>query len=117
MRIIRADPGKPKGWYAGPWNSRLAVSLGYANEGIDDPHVHTQVTEVYLVARGRSIIRVGQESIDLEAGDVVVVEPGEPHTFVFSSPDYFHFVLHVPGLPGDEVYAEKHPVSRSQLGL
>jgi len=117
MRIMRADLSIPKGWYAGPWNSPLSASVGYANQGIDDPHVHTRITEVYLVARGSSVIRVGRESIALEAGDMIMVEPGEPHTFVSSSPDYFHFVLHVRGLQGDEARAEKHPISRSQLDL
>ena len=32
MRLERADPTAAKGWYAGPWNSDLTVSVGYANE-------------------------------------------------------------------------------------
>src|SRR5690348_8939973 len=41
-----------KGWFAGPWDSDLAVSVGFANAGIDEPHVHAEVTEISLVARG-----------------------------------------------------------------
>ena len=117
MRIERADPDAAKGWYAGPWNSGLTVSVGYANAGVDEPHVHSRITEIYLVARGTSEIRVEQETITLEAGDMTVVEPGEAHTFLSNSPDYFHFVAHVPGLSGEETRAEKSPVSRSRLGL
>ena len=36
MRIERANPTVGKGWYVGPWNADLAVSVGYANEGIDE---------------------------------------------------------------------------------
>jgi uncharacterized protein YjlB len=60
---------------------------------------------------------VGQETIALEAGDVIVVEPGEAHTFLSSSPDYSHFVAHVPGISREEARAEKSPVPRSRLGL
>src|SRR5262245_23185873 len=100
MRLERAQSSVDKGWYAGPWNSPLQISLGYANIGIDEPHVHTQITEIYLVARGTSTLRVERETLTQSAGDLIVVEPGEAHTFLESSPDYFHFVIHTPGLAG-----------------
>ena len=115
MRVQKADPSAAKGWYVGPWNSGLSVSVGYANEGIDEPHVHQRITEIYLVARGTAEMRVEQETVTLKAGDVIVVEPGEAHTFLASSPDYFHFVVHVPGLTGGEARAEKSAVPRSRL--
>jgi hypothetical protein len=34
---------------------------------------------------------------------VIVVEPGEVHTFAESTPDYFHFVLHCPPVRGDKI--------------
>lgn len=117
MRIERADPTASKGWSVGPWNSDLQVSIGYANEGVDEPHVHLCLTEIYLVARGTADLRVEQETVRLEAGDVIVVEPGEAHTFLSSSADYLHFVAHVPGLAGSEATGDKKPVSRSRLGL
>lgn len=106
-----------KGWLAGPWDSDLAVSLGYATEGVDEPHLHTTVTEIYLVARGSSSLRVEGETIELTAGDAVIVEPGEAHTFLSSSDDYLHFVVHSPGLAGDDARREKQLVPRSRLGL
>ena len=117
MRVERADPSADKGWYVGHWNSDLTVSVGYANEGIDEPHVHGRISEIYLVARGTSEMRVEQEMVALEAGDMIIVEPGEAHTFLSSSPGYFHFVVHVPGLSAEESRADKSPVPRSRLGL
>lgn len=61
-------------------------------------------------------MRVEQETVDLEAGDMLVIEPGEAHTFLSSSPEYFHFVIHVPGLSGEEARRDKTPVSYSRLG-
>jgi quercetin dioxygenase-like cupin family protein len=106
-----------KGWFAGPWNSDLAVSVGFANEGIDEPHVHTEITEIYLVARGNSSIRVEHATIELREGDALILEPGEAHTFLTSSDDYLHFVIHTPGLAGNAAQDEKQFVPRSQLGL
>jgi mannose-6-phosphate isomerase-like protein (cupin superfamily) len=105
-----------KGWLAGPWDSDLPVSLGFANRGLDEPHVHTQIAEIYLVARGTSSVRVERETVELRAGDVLIVDAGEAHTFVASSDDYLHFVVHTPGLTDDEARREKQAVSRSRLG-
>lgn len=77
MRVERADESADKGWYAGPWNSGLPVSVGYANAGLDEPHVHSRVREIYLVARGTSALRVERETVELSAGDVIILEPGE----------------------------------------
>jgi mannose-6-phosphate isomerase-like protein (cupin superfamily) len=117
MRKLPSNFINQKGWYTGPWDSSFPISVGYANAAIDEPHLHQRITEIYLVARGSSIVRVEEETITLLAGDVLVVEPGEAHTFIHSSPDYFHFVVHTPGLAGDEARSEKLAVSRARLGL
>ncbi len=117
MRLEPADSSAAKGWYVGPWNSDLPIAIGYANAGVDEPHAHTQITEVYVVVRGTSHIRVEQETIALHAGDLLIVEPGEAHTFLSNSLDYFHIVVHTPALSGDDARREKQAVPRSRLGL
>ena len=117
MRLEHADLTAAKGWYAGLWNSELPIAIGYANAGIHEPHMHTQITEIYLVARGTSQIRVEQETITLHGGDMIIIEPGEAHTFLSNSPDYFHVVLHTPALSGDNACHDKQPVARARLGL
>jgi mannose-6-phosphate isomerase-like protein (cupin superfamily) len=106
-----------KGWIAGPWNGIPDASVAVASEGVDEPHVHTRVTEIYLIARGSSSVRVESETVELEAGDVLIVELGEAHTFLGSSPDYLHFVVHAPGVSGEEAQREKEQVPRARLGL
>ena len=117
MRIEKADPDIAKGWYAGPWDSDLNISIGFANEGVDEPHVHQQMTEIYFMARGSVQMRVEQETVTLEQDEVVIIAPGEAHTFLSSSPDHFHFVIQTPGLQGEAAQADKVLVSRSRLGL
>lgn len=91
-----------KGWFVGPWNSGVPVAVGYANAGVDEPHYHTEMHEVYLVAQGRSTAVVDGRTVILEAGSVLVVEPGEMHTFTESTSDYHHFVIHSPVVRGDK---------------
>ena len=97
----------PKGWFVGPWNSNIEIPIGYANEGINELHVHDKMNEVYLIAKGWSKIQIADEIIKLEAGDMLIVEPNEIHTFIENSNDYFHFVIHTPFVKGDKKIIEK----------
>ncbi len=117
MRIETTDPDRTKGWYWGPWNSNLDISVGFANRGVDEPHFHRRMTEIYLIACGTAEMRVETETVLLSERQVIVVEPGEAHTFLTCSPDHFHFVLQVPGLAGEEARLDKVSVPRSRLGL
>ncbi len=102
--MLRFDtPGDAKGWYVGPWNSAVPVAIGYANEGVAVNHRHEQMNEVYMVARGSAVGIVDGQRVDLAAGDCLVVEPGEDHTFVSSSEDYLVFVVQTPFVKGDKV--------------
>lgn len=91
-----------KGWLVGPWNSAVAAAIRFADRGVDDSHAHDQMHEIYLVARGRSTAVVEGETVPLTVGDVLVVEPGEAHTFTSITPDYLHFVIQTPFVPGDK---------------
>jgi hypothetical protein len=52
----QAKQGRPspdgKGWYVRPWDSGLPVAVGWADRGVDEPHRHELMNEIYLVARG-----------------------------------------------------------------
>jgi mannose-6-phosphate isomerase-like protein (cupin superfamily) len=117
VHLEKASSDVAKGWCVGPWNASLAISIGFANEGIDDPHYHQRMTEIYMVARGDVDIRIEDETIRLSQNDVLVIEPGEAHTFLTATPDYFHFVVHTPALQGDDAKEDKVRVKRTRLGL
>jgi quercetin dioxygenase-like cupin family protein len=91
-----------KGWFVGPWNSPVPIPIGYANAGINEKHYHAEMYEIYLIGQGRSTAVVNDQVVELESGDMLVVEPHEAHTFVTSSDDYWHFVIHVPFVQGDK---------------
>lgn len=91
-----------KGWLAGPWDSGLPIAVGWADRGVDELHRHEVMNEVYLVARGESVAEVCGHEVRLGVGDMLLVEPGESHTFLSSSDDYLHFVVQAPFLEGDK---------------
>ena len=93
------------------------VSVGWATAGIDAPHYHERMTEIYLVAQGTARARVVDEAIALRAGDLLAFSPGEAHTFRATSDSYLHFVIHAPALPDGEAYADHAGVARDRLGL
>jgi quercetin dioxygenase-like cupin family protein len=107
MIHLSAERDRPKGWYVGPWDSDVPVPIGYANAGIDEPHYHTQMYEIYLVAQGESTIVVNDKAVTLRPGQILVVEPGEVHTFIASSADYFHFVIQTPFSDNDKVAVDR----------
>jgi mannose-6-phosphate isomerase-like protein (cupin superfamily) len=107
MRLLHSDPVFDKNWYAGPWNTDLPISIGYANTAINQPHLHRQITEIYLIARGTAELSVNSQTVKVSAGDMIWIQPGEAHTFLSSSPEYFHFVIHIPGLPEEAARADK----------
>jgi mannose-6-phosphate isomerase-like protein (cupin superfamily) len=96
-------PDDGKGWFVGPWMSAVPIPVGWADRGVDELHWHAQMYEIYLVARGESTAVVAGETVHLSAGDMLVVEPGEAHTFVHSSPEYLHFVVQAPFVSGDKI--------------
>ena len=106
--MIHQSPDRKldKGWFVGPWNSSVPIPVGFANAGVNEPHHHAQMFEIYLVAQGTSTAVVNQQSIRLQAGDMLVVEPGETHTFIQNSADYFHFVIQTPFVPGNKINGE-----------
>ena len=85
MRIEKTDANLPKGWYLGPWNAALDISVGYAHTGVDEPHFHREMFEIYLMASGTVEMRVEAQTLSLDPNQVVVIEPGEAHTFLSSS--------------------------------
>ena len=104
--IVRSVTQSGKGWYTGRWDSVVPVALGYSDFGVDEVHLHREMYEIYLVARGTSIAIVDGGEVHLSAGQVLVVEPGEVHTVRDSSEDHFHFVIQAPFVPGDKLLVE-----------
>lgn len=92
IRVIRSEDGERIN--AGPIGMRIIEDGSHTEHrlglleatlppGPAQPpqHVHHEHDEVFIVTAGRVRFTSGEESVDVEAGTVVVVPTGVPHTF------------------------------------
>jgi mannose-6-phosphate isomerase-like protein (cupin superfamily) len=69
-------------------------------------HVHPLQSERFEIVAGRAEFRVGEERLNAEPGDVVLVEPGTPHRFRNAGREELRFVTEVRPALGFETFLE-----------
>jgi quercetin dioxygenase-like cupin family protein len=103
MRLDRLSE-MTRGWFVGPFeptahrtkDAEVAVKH-YAAGDAEARHVHRVATEITTVVSGQ----VRMDGRDLEAGDVLTVEPGEPSDFLALT-DATVVAVKLPAVPGDK---------------
>jgi quercetin dioxygenase-like cupin family protein len=86
---------------AGPWNSGLAIGVGYIASADEAPHYHRAMREVCVVAAGSADLMVVGGVRRVEPGVAAIVEAGEVHAWRVASPDFRMVVIHDPWVAGD----------------
>ena len=43
-------------------------------------HLHRETEEIYYIAEGAGLMRLGKQTFDVTAGDTVAIAPGTPHS-------------------------------------
>ncbi len=89
-----------KKWLLGPWNSGSPLEVGHIDENnfkkIKTFYYHEKTFEYFLVCNGNAKLRIGSRIIEIKAGDVLMIEPGEKHGLVDISSDFECFVIKYP---------------------
>ncbi len=68
-------------------------------------HCHRECTEVYIVVEGRGYMELGDETVPVEQGTVVLIEPGIYHR---GYGDFKAFIIGFPALkPDDEFFTDE----------
>ncbi len=68
-----------------------------------EPHAHSVLEEVFIVMN-RTRMGVGNSLLELNPGDIVVADPGEPHWFEsYDDEDVTLIALKIPNLKKDKV--------------
>lgn len=88
IRVRAADSGGA----IGIWTETVQPGAG------PPPHRHTRETEIFQIVEGTFCFRFGGEEREFGAGDIVVVPPGVPHSFVCSGESAGRMVVSV--VPG-----------------
>jgi hypothetical protein len=107
VRVHRLDD-MTRGWFVGDFTPTLyrtdAVEVAvkrYAAGDAEERHVHRVATELTAVVSGS----VRMDGRDLGAGDIAVLEPGDPSDFLALS-DAVVVAVKLPAAPGDKYPAE-----------
>jgi mannose-6-phosphate isomerase-like protein (cupin superfamily) len=70
-------------------------------------HRHVRTEEIYYVLAGRGLMRVGEESCEVEPGDAVAIPPGASHQITNIGPDLLRFLCCcAPGYEHDDTILE-----------
>jgi quercetin dioxygenase-like cupin family protein len=107
MKVHRLDD-MTRGWFVGDFAPTLyrtdAVEVAvkhYEAGDAEERHVHRVATELTAVVSGS----VRMDGRDLGAGDIVVLEPGDPSDFLAVT-DAVVVAVKLPAVPGDKYPAE-----------
>jgi mannose-6-phosphate isomerase-like protein (cupin superfamily) len=68
-------------------------------------HYHLETTEVYYILEGRGKMELGGETVEVEPGTVVTIEPGTPHRVV-SRQGIRAIVFALPAFRADDEYCD-----------
>jgi quercetin dioxygenase-like cupin family protein len=84
--------------------TRIAVMTAYHHPGfVEDQHFHRQMTELlYFLAP--AVYLVSDQEVHVAGGDLLVIEPGEPHGALAVPHAVTIHVTQIPKVDGD-----KHP--------
>ncbi|HEY64447.1 MAG TPA: cupin domain-containing protein [Caldilineae bacterium] len=93
MRRFRfSDLGKQPGRHVlaglleGEWLNHGGLSFhpaGFRTHGEEAVHTH-ETQEAFCILQGRGILELDGEKIPVQAGDVIIIEPGENHHLISS---------------------------------
>jgi mannose-6-phosphate isomerase-like protein (cupin superfamily) len=74
------------------------------NGTVAAPHVHPYQTELFDIRSGRIGVKLGRETVEAGAGEVLTIHPGVPHRFWNAGADELHFRATVtPALDFDDL--------------
>ena len=102
MKIIRRLLEK-EGWHLAESGLPIQVGVKFGASAFGKKHLHRTMAEYFLLVTGDMSLRVNGESLEVAAGDLVVVEPGEGHEVLRASPDARLLLLMPPPVADDKV--------------
>lgn len=97
-RLLQKD-----GWYLAEAGMPIQVGVKSGSTPFGKKHLHTTMAEYFLLLAGELRLGVGEATLDLAKGDLVVVEPGEAHEVLHATPDAMLLLLMPPPVANDKV--------------
>jgi len=74
-------------------SSHLAVTWVEGPPGSEQPHhTHPDSEQVYVIVKGRGLMMVGDEELEVTAGMLIFIPPGTPHAIRNTGADQIAYV-------------------------
>ncbi|HUU06754.1 MAG TPA: cupin domain-containing protein [Patescibacteria group bacterium] len=102
MRMLRQLLQK-EGWYLSETGLPIQVGVKFATSPFGKKHLHQTMAEYFLIIAGTMKLSVAGQVLEMEKGDLLLVEPGETHEVLSCSADALLLLLMPPPLAGDKV--------------
>ncbi len=102
MRIIRKLLEK-EGWHLAESALPIQVGVRYGSSPFGKRHLHKAMAEYFLLLEGELRLQVDGNVLEMKKGDLIVVEPGESHEVLHSSPAARLLLLMPPAVADDKV--------------
>ncbi len=102
MRLLRQLLQK-EGWRLAETGLPIQVGVKFGISPFGKGHLHRTMAEYFLLVAGTMKISVAGQTLEMEKGDMLVVEPGEKHEVLECSPDALLFLMMPPPVEGDKV--------------
>lgn len=102
MRVIRRLLQK-EGWHLAEAGLPIQVGVKLGASPFGKKHLHRTMAEYFLLLAGDLRLDVNGEVLEVAAGDLVAVEPGEAHEVLHASPDALLLLLMPPPVARDKV--------------
>jgi quercetin dioxygenase-like cupin family protein len=102
MKLLRHLLQK-EGWHLAETGLPIQVGVKFGASPFGKKHRHLTMAEYFLLVAGSMKLSVAGQTLAMEKGDLLVVEPGEEHEVLRCSPDALLLLLMPPPIAGDKV--------------
>ena len=92
-----------EGWRLDEAGMPIQVGVKFGTSPFGKGHLHRTMAEYFLLVAGSMKISVAGQTLEIEKGDLLVVEPGEAHEVLGCSPDALLLLMMPPPVSGDKV--------------
>lgn len=102
MRMLRQLLQK-EGWHLAESGLPIQVGVKFGTSPFGKEHLHLAMFEYFLLVAGSMKLFAAGQTLEMETGDLLVVEPGEKHEVLECSPDALLLLMMPPPVAGDKV--------------
>jgi AraC family transcriptional activator of pobA len=105
MKILRRILEKT-GWHVRGIDMPIQLGVKSINSPIGRNHFHRTMHEYFLILEGKISLSIESRQIEINKGDLLIIDPGESHKITSKSPDAKYILLMPRAIPNDKVEIE-----------